>query len=304
MSFVATNTLAVHEPAATVTRTTLATRFAAGTRALRSEQALSEDQMRAVAPSIFAADKHASRSQRYTYIPTIDILRGLRHEGFEAFMVAQGRSRIPGKTEFTKHLIRLRHAGQTIQGRAEAPEIILINSHDGASAYQMIGGMLRFACLNGLVIGSGIQDIRLPHKGDVSDQVIDGAFRVLEQFEEVDENVREMKSLSLSDGEERALATAAMALRFGERTEDQAPLPVSVDQVTQPRRDDDVGRDLWRGLQRLQENLTRGGLEGRSAQGRRMTTRPVQSIDRSVSLNRALWVLADEMRKLKCAPAN
>ena len=35
------------------------------------------------------------------------------------------------------------------------------------------------------------------------------------------------------------------------------------------------------------------------AQGRRMQTRPVGSIDRGVSLNRALWVLAEEMRKIK-----
>jgi hypothetical protein len=34
-------------------------------------------------------------------------------------------------------------------------------------------------------------------------------------------------------------------------------------------------------------------------QGRRLQSRAVGSIDRSVSLNRALWVLAEEMRKLK-----
>jgi hypothetical protein len=28
-------------------------------------------------------------------------------------------------------------------------------------------------------------------------------------------------------------------------------------------------------------------------------TRPVTGIDRTISLNRALWVLAEEMRKLK-----
>jgi hypothetical protein len=33
--------------------------------------------------------------------------------------------------------------------------------------------------------------------------------------------------------------------------------------------------------------------------GRRIHTRPIGSIDRSVNLNRALWVLAEEMRKLK-----
>ena len=65
--------------------------------------------MRQAAPSIFADGKHVSRSERYTYIPTIDVLRGLHREGFEPFMVAQGRSRIEGKSEYTKHMIRMRH---------------------------------------------------------------------------------------------------------------------------------------------------------------------------------------------------
>ena len=93
----------------TPTMPALATRFARDTRVMRGDQALSEDQMRAAAPSIFAEGKHVSRSERYTYIPTIDVLRGLRKEGFEPFMVAQGKSRIEGKSEFTKHLIRMRH---------------------------------------------------------------------------------------------------------------------------------------------------------------------------------------------------
>ena len=121
---------------------TLATRFARNTRVLRTDSPLSEDQMRAAAPSVFAEGKHASRSERYTYIPTIDVLRGLRKEGFEPFMVAQGQSRVEGKAEFTKHMIRMRHAGQ-VQTKPEANEIILINSHDGASSYQMLAGMFR-----------------------------------------------------------------------------------------------------------------------------------------------------------------
>ena len=94
------------------TTPTLAARFARNTQVIRSEAPLDEDQMRRVAPSIFAEGKHASRSERYTYIPTIDVLRGLRSEGFEPFMVAQGRNRIEGKAEFTKHMIRLRHSDQ------------------------------------------------------------------------------------------------------------------------------------------------------------------------------------------------
>jgi len=285
---------------------TLATRFARNTRVMRGDLALSEDQMRAAAPSIFAEGKHASRSERYTYIPTIDVLRGLRKEGFEPFMVAQGHSRIEGKAEFTKHMIRMRHvrdrSGQ-VQTRPEANEIILINSHDGASSYQMLAGMFRFVCCNGLVVGEVVDDIRIPHKGNIQGEVIEGAFRVLDEFEAVGERTESMKALQLRPLEEIAFATAALALRFGERgveeTGGHRPAPVTAEQLIEARRPEDIGHSLWTTFQRVQENVMRGGQPGRSAQGRRVQTRPVGSIDRGVSLNRALWMLAEEMRKLK-----
>ena len=166
---------------------TLATRFARNTRVMRGDQPLSEDQMRAAAPSIFAEGKHTSRSERYTYIPTIDVLRGLRKEGFEPFMVAQGASRVEGKAEFTKHMIRMRHAGQ-VQTRPEANEIILINSHDGASSYQMLAGIFRFVCCNGLVVGEVVdvlieQDLIQVHFQDrivAEHNVVEGRHQVVE----------------------------------------------------------------------------------------------------------------------------
>jgi len=277
---------------------TLAARFARNTFVVRSETPLAEDQMRHAAPSIFAAGKHVSRSERYTYIPTIEVLRGLRKEGFEPFMVAQSKSRIEGKTEFTKHMIRMRHAEQ-VNTRPEANEIILINSHDGASSYQLLSGVFRFVCCNGLVVGTVSNDIRIPHKGNIQGEVIEGAFRVLEDFEAVDASTEGMKALDLKPDEERAFATAALALRYGEQTDGQSSAPITVDQLTEARRFEDVGHSLWLSMNRVQSNMMQGGQPGRSAQGRRMHTRPVGSIDRTITLNRALWVLAEEMRKIK-----
>ncbi len=277
---------------------TLATRFTRNACVLRSEVPLAEDAMRLAAPSIFAEGKHASRSERYTYIPTIEVLRGLRKEGFEPFMVAQGQSRVEGKSEFTKHMIRMRHAGQ-VQTRPEANEIILINSHDGASSYQMLAGIFRFICCNGLVVGDVVDDIRIPHKGNIQGEVIEGAFRVLDEFQAVEEHTEAMKALQLQEPEQMAFANAALALRFGERAEGQPPAPVTAEQLIEARRPEDLGRSLWTTFQRVQENVIRGGQPGRSARGRRLQTRPVGSIDRGVSLNRALWMLAEEMRKLK-----
>jgi hypothetical protein len=277
---------------------TLATRFARNTRVMRGDLPLSEEQMRAAAPSIFAEGKHASRSERYSYIPTIDVLRGLRKEGFEPFMVAQGGSRIEGKAAFTKHMIRMRHAGQ-VQTRPEANEIILINSHDGASSYQMLAGMFRFVCCNGLVVGKVVEDIRIPHKGNIQGEVIEGAFRVLEDFDTAQASAEGMKALTLEPEEQAAFATAALALRFGERADDQPPPPITAQQLIEARRPEDLGHSLWSTFQRVQENVMRGGQPGRSAQGRRLHTRAVGSIDRGVNLNRALWVLAEELRRIR-----
>ena len=111
----------------------LASRFASRSPVLRADHPLSDDQIRTVVPSIFAEDKHASRSERYSYIPTAAVLTELRKEGFEPFMVCQTRVRQDDRRDYTKHLIRLRHASQ-ING-SEANEIILLNSHDGTSTY-------------------------------------------------------------------------------------------------------------------------------------------------------------------------
>jgi len=65
----------------------LASRFASHSPALRSDYPLSDDQIRRVAPSIFADAPHESRSERYSYIPTATVLTELRKEGFQPFMV-------------------------------------------------------------------------------------------------------------------------------------------------------------------------------------------------------------------------
>ena len=88
----------------------LASRFSHRSPVLRSNHPLSDDQIRAVAPSIFADTPHESRSERYSYIPTAAVLTELRKEGFQPFMVTQTRVRDEGKREHTKHMLRLRAA--------------------------------------------------------------------------------------------------------------------------------------------------------------------------------------------------
>ena len=268
----------------------LASRFASRSPVIRSRVPLTDEQLADVVPSIFAEEKHDSRSDRYIYIPTINILQRLRTEGFQPFFACQTRVKDEGKREHAKHMIRLRHASQ-INGR-EANEIVLLNSHDGSSTYQMLAGVFRFVCSNGMVCGDTINDVRVPHKGDVVGHVIDGAYTVLDEFDMVAQQVETMRAINLTPDAQRAFADSALMLKY----ESAEAAPIQSDKLLDPRRIEDRAGDLWTTFNRVQENLVRGGIHGRTTNGRRTRTREVAGIDGNVALNRALWTLAEKMR--------
>ncbi|MDM2772734.1 DUF932 domain-containing protein [Citrobacter sp. Cpo126] len=257
---------------------------------IRRDRPLTHDELMQHTPSVFGEEKHASRSERYAYIPTITLLESLQREGFQPFFACQTRVRDQSRREHTKHMLRLRRAGQ-ITGQ-QVPEIILLNSHDGSSSYQMLPGLFRSVCCNGLVCGTSLGEVRVPHKGNVVEKVIEGAYEVLGVFDRVEEKRDAMQSLLLPPPAQQALAKAALTYRFGEEHQ-----PVTESQVLSARRWQDEQNDLWSVFNRLQENLSKGGLSGRSAQGKRSRTRAVNGIDGDIKLNRALWVIAEELQQ-------
>jgi hypothetical protein len=267
----------------------LASRFGA-VNLVRRDRPLTRDELAHYVPSVFSEEKHASRSERYTCIPTITLLDNLQREGFQPFFACQTRVRDQGKREHTKHMLRLRREGQ-ITGK-QVPEIILLNSHDGSSSYQMLPGLFRAVCQNGLICGESFGEVRVPHKGDVVGKVIEGAYEVLGVFDRVEENGMRCSHCCCRP-RTAGLAKAAITYRFGEEHQ-----PVTEAQILSPRRWQDESHDLWTTYQRIQENLIKGGLCGKNTQGKRMHTRAVKGIDSDVKLNRALWVMAENMLSL------
>ena len=191
----------------------LASRFGRVNQIRRDRPLTCEELMQHV-PSVFGEDKHDSRSEKYTYIPTITLLENLKHEGFQPFFACQSRVRDQSRREHTKHMLRLRRAGQ-INGQ-QVPEIIILNSHDGSSSYQMLPGYFRAICTNGLVCGQSFGEVRVPHRGNVVENVLEGAYEVLGVFDRVEEKRDAMQSLLLPPPAQQAFARAALTYRFGE----------------------------------------------------------------------------------------
>jgi hypothetical protein len=260
--------------------------------AYRSNNPLSNEQIASFAPSVLADTAHESRGDRYTFIPTLQVIDGLRNEGFQPFEVRQTNCRDLAKREFTKHMVRLRHP-DAIASQGEVPELVLINSHDGTSSYQLLAGFFRFVCSNGLIAGDIQSDVRVRHSGNVVHDVIEGSFKVLDNVKQISNSIDEFKSITLNRSEQELFANTAMQLRWDDKA------PVTAERVLQANRLEDVSSDLWTTFNRVQENMIKGGVSGRTTTGRRMHTRGVSGVNENVKLNRALWSLADGMAKLK-----
>ena len=272
-------------------------------------EALSEDQLRKHVPALFAQGAHASRTSRYAHIPSIEVMRGLAAEGFKPVAVRQSRTRDESRRGFTKHMVRLRHAGALARAVGDTlPEIVLLNSHDGTSSYQLMAGLFRLLCLNGMVVAAGnVASVRVSHMGSIErvmPQVIEGAYTVLSESIKALDAPKQWSQLNLSRRDRHVFAEQAHALRFADAAGDIATL-ITPDQLLSPRRPGDAGHDLWRTFNVVQENVMRGGLTpvGRAArqQTRRTSTRPINGIDQDVRLNKALWSLAENVAERKAA---
>jgi hypothetical protein len=264
-----------------------------------SKQPLTMDQIRSAAPSAFATEKYHERSERYAYIPTAAVIEHLMSNGFNVFAAGQSRTKIEDKREHTKHMIRLR-ANQTALAVGDIfPEIVLINSHDGSTAYNVMAGLFRLICSNGAVVAdSMLASTHIKHTGKVLDEVASGAVSIVEHMPKVVDAVARWKSIKLSQDAQTAFAQAAHTVRFA-NAEGYTNTPIKPQQLLKPRRPEDNADDLWTVFNRVQENSLKGGLLAYNHETRRnVRTREINGIDQDVKLNRALWTLTERMAEL------
>ena len=277
------------------------------THTTKNDRALSEDEIARFAPSVFATEAHASRSERFAPIPTIDILRGLRAEGFEVVGARQSGSRDETRRDFTKHMLRLRKMdGEALRVGDTLFEIVLKNANDGTSAYDLMGGLFRLICLNGMVVSDQTMGaVKVRHSGKALENVIEGTYRVLGDAQLALAAPEQWAKVKLEREEQVILAQSAHVLRFGDEGGGAAEA-ITAEALLRPRRSEDRFNDLWTTHNVIQEACIKGGLQGQGRDAnnrmRHYTSRPVNSIDADVKLNKALWMLGERMAALK-APA-
>ena len=278
------------EETTTMANTAIAARTAAG---------LSDDELFRFVPSLFQKQAHFSRSERFVPVATIDVVRGLQNEGFVPVYAGQTITRDPSRREFTKHVIRFRKEGsQAVAGTHG--EIVLRNGNDGSAAFNIMSGLFRIVCANGMITRSATwEDVKVRHSGRAVEKVIEGTFKVLGEVERQLAAPVAWSGVTLDREEQLLLADAARTVRLGD-ADGNVTSPISAGQFLNPRRFEDRRDDLWSTFNVIQEHAIRGGLSAYNRDTNRLTTiRPINSIDGDVKLNKALWTLGAEFAKLK-----
>jgi len=224
-------------------------------------------------------------------------------EGFVPVSANQAKSRVEGKTEYTKHMVRLQKKdcigmlnryGQPV---ADTHEIVLINSHDGTSSYQIMSGVYRQICSNGMVAYRPENEEKIHHTGDIIGNVINASYRIIDDSAEIMSKIDEMKNTILKPAEKLLLAEIAMSTKF--EPEENEKMPFEPAKLLQIRRSADKTDDLYTQFNIIQENLIKGGVRYRDEKYNRHTTRAVNSIDGNVKINKMLWQLTEKMLELK-----
>lgn len=248
------------------------------------------EQLRKFSPAIFAKEAHEDVSNRYGFMPTYKVLEHMHKAGFVPVEVSNYHRRSPERFRFTKHMIRFRQAG-AIAARTVGdvvPQVVLVNSHDRSSPYQLYGGLYRLICENGMLVAEGaqVQPVKLRHTIALAETVVEVSMRIIKLQKHVFEHVATMRKLVLTDKQQHAFAHAALELR-----PDGAGI-IEPDALLVARRTQDNGADLWHVFNRVQENLMKGGLAGKTKDGRMTRTAPINAINRDIEYNAGLWKLA------------
>lgn len=259
---------------------------------------LTEGQLRQKAPSVFASAPHGRVSGRYQFISTLAMIEGMEGQGWYPVQATESRTRIGDRRGFTRHMLRFRRSDDRLPMVGDSfPEIVLVNSHDGSCAYQIHAGLFRLVCSNGMVIADAdVGKIKRRHTGDAVGEIIESTCEIVEDLPRIAGKVNTFREIALSPGEQEVLAASALHMRWSDGN-----APVTPAALLGARRSEDRRGDLWTTYQRIQENLIKGGVGGRTRTGRRMTTREVRSVDGNIRLNQALWLLTERMAELKAA---
>lgn len=228
-------------------------------------------------------------TQKYHMIHTTDVIDIMTENDFIVTQVHSMKPRVRDP-RIVQHFIRLRHKSHSSEINGTIPEVLVVNSNDGSTSLRMDAALFRLVCGNGLIVKSAdIYRARIRHV-DVTEQVvIEEANKVIHAAMQSAKRIELLQKKILKGYAVYNFATEAseLALKI-------VGAVIKPGDLLASRRNEDEGSELWHVLNRVQENLVKGGITYTTQKGRQMTSRGITGATPLIQMNERLWALAEE----------
>jgi hypothetical protein len=239
-------------------------------------------------PSLFATTAHPRMSEKYAFTNTYDILLHIHNKGFRVRSISGGDRR------YKKVLIRMRSTHHVL-GHNDAPEIVVLDSHDGTTALSLVLGFIRNVCLNGMIAGDLFYNRKFQHRApDLMEQVMLELEDIDTHTKKLIQRITTMRNRSTDIGERIALADAVVRERWGEE-KDASFVADMRQRLLTVRRREDTENDLYTIMNVIQENALRGGMSYVTTNNRIASVRPISDVRRNLNINQTLWNTAEQL---------
>ena len=245
---------------------------------------LSIETLQEVAPSVFATGPSPKMSNKYTFVPTIEVVQNFDREGWKVYSAKQ-----VGKGSYAQHEIRLRN-GELPQVGDSLIEAVIRNSHNGITSFSVSSGLHRLVCSNGLTVPTSVADaISVRHMNFDMGTVREITDQFAERLPIIQRSVGKMETTSLTEGQMVDFVNKSAMIRW-----EKGSIPkFKVEDFLRPERDGDVGNSVWKTFNVIQEKFVRGGMKYNSKKGRVVSMRELKNFYNINKVNTGLWELAE-----------
>ena len=263
---------------------------------------MTKEQLKDACPLAFAnAPTNPQVSGKYLFVNTETIVDDLEKLGWLPVQAAQRKGRSGKSTIFSKHMVAFQNPDIKITGKDgddSFPRIIMTNSHDGMQAFKFSVGIFRLVCSNGLVVADEqFSEFKIKHKGYTFDELRGVVNEAVADLPNKVEVLNQMKSRVLNQEEKNKLALDAMLIRAGiepgsEKAKEFNYDDETIEDILDPKRDEDKGDDLWRVFNVVQEKITQGDFHAALTGAKVRKVRKIKSFEKDLKVNKELFKLA------------
>ena len=245
---------------------------------------LSIETLKQNTPSVFATSPSPKMSQKYTFVPTIEIVENFDREGWKVYSAKQ-----VGSGQYAQHELRLRNGGLPNVGDSLI-EAVIRNSHNGLSAFSVSSGLHRLVCSNGLTVPTSVADsISVKHMKFDMGMVREITDQFAERLPVIQRSVGKMETTFLEEEKLVDFVNKSALIRW-----EKGSIPkIDIEDFLRPERDGDVGNSVWKTFNVIQEKFVRGGLKYQSKKGRFPSMKELKNFQNINKINTNLWELAE-----------